>query len=333
MVNALVEITDEELGMNSGRCMEHLYLDFPQTWKDSSVQCHILQNAPVFAGECNVTRVDMFELSHSIVSTKNSLMPLKKLDSISFDRLSGSRDDFMSLLESKGDCLEFLRLTYIDQTVTLCDIIRTCPKLEKRMVTYRGPDAKSGSVSEQIYQTILPCLKKITLADVTKEMCSSETLVSLLLCPQLEEISLWAVQAMSNDVTFKVLSSSRASLSKVKYFELNFCPAITAAPFVQWLSMGKIVLEDLHIKNCKMDDEDVLHAAAENYPRPLNVIVRPVSLIEYPRFHAEAQGPCVKNCHCCAYKRLSLLKGPNSHCLKVSKTMVAEFYNYSYFCR
>ena len=332
MVKALLEITDEELGMNSGRCMEHLYLNLPDKRKDSSVQSHILQNAPVFAEECNVTRVDMFELNCSIVSTKDSLMPLKKLNSITFDNMSRkSRDEFMSLLESKGDCLGYLRLTDSYRIVSLCDIAKTCPKLEKLMVTYCGPDAESDSVSERNDRPILPCLKKINLYDVTKAMCSSETLISLLLGPQLEEISLSGVHAMSNDVMFKVLSSSRASLSKVKYFQLSGCPAITAAPFVQLLSKDNIALEDLHINYCNMVDQDVLHAAVEKCPQPLNVIMRPVSMIEFPRYLDKAQGPCVENCHCCAYKRQAKLKGPNSHCWKVSKILGAEVYHYSPF--
>ena len=339
MVDVLVEITDDELGMNSGRCLEHLYLDVPKKQNDPSSECLILQNAPVFAVECNVTRIDIVYDIKSIVSTKDSLLPLKKLNSISFDRVSKSRDGLMSLLESKGDCLEYVRLTKSYESVSLCDIIRTCPKLKHLMVSYWGYNTESDSVAdhqhqkeEQIDRCVLPCLRKIALFGATKDMCSSETLISLLLSPQLEEISLGSVQAMSNDVMFKVMSSSRTALSKVKHFALTSCPAITAAPFVQWLRMDKNALEDLHFEYCKMKDEDVLHAAVKNYPRPLNVIVRPVSQIEFPRYLNRAQGPCVKTCHCCAYKRLRQLKGPNSQCWKISKTLVAEYAsNDSYF--
>ena len=336
MVDVLVEITDDELGMNSGRCLENLYLDVPKKQKDPSSQCLILENAPVFAVECNVTQIDIVYDIKSIVSTKVSLLPLKKLNSISFHRVSKSRDGLMSLLESKGDCLEYVRLTKSNESVSLYDIIRTCPKLKNLMVSYPMIsyfNTESDSAAdpqnqkeEQIDRCVLPCLKKIALFHVTKDMCSSETLISLLLSPQLEEISLSVVQAMSNDVMFKVMSSSRAALSKVKHFALTSCSAITAAPFVQWLSMDKIALDDLHFRYCEMEDEDVLHAAVKNYPRPLNVSVRPVSQTEFPRYLNWAQGPCVKNCHCCAYKRLRQMKGPNSQCWKVSKTLKAEYY-------
>ena len=70
------------------------------------------------------------------------------------------------------------------------------------------------------------------------------------------------VHVMSNDVMFKVLSSSPSPLSKVKSFELVKCPA---APFVHLPNMEQIVLEDLHFVYCDMDDEGVLHAAVENH--------------------------------------------------------------------
>ena len=57
-----------------------------------------------------------------------TLKPLKNKNSISFDKLSKSRDDSMTLLESKADCLEYY------ETVSLGDIIKTYPKIENLMV-------------------------------------------------------------------------------------------------------------------------------------------------------------------------------------------------------
>ena len=315
MIAALAEVTDEELGINFGRCLEHFHLYVPKKWSDR----HILQNAPVFATECNVTHIDIHVVERSIVFTKEALIPLKKIKSISMHAVLKSADSYLSLLKSKRDGLEFLHLTNSPETVSLGDIIRTCPNLKELSVGYVSSTVESATDAdseyqkeEQIERSVLPCLKKIDLYKVSKELCSSETLISLLRCPQLEEITLTCIQAMSNDVMFKVLSSSPPSLSQVKYFKLDRCPLVTAASFVQWLSMETIALEDLHIKDCDMDDEDVLHAAVEKYPRPLNVTVRPISFIEFPRYQGTAQGPCVENCHCCAYKRLKRLKTANS---------------------
>ena len=272
MVVVLAQVTDEELGMKSGRCLEVLTIDIHVKG------CSILQNAPIFALDCNITTVEIKIPLNSSKSVMDLLMPFQKLKSINLHGMVKSREGFMSVLESKGHRLETLHLIEVDSCVTPCDIIRTCPMIKELTLTYVNSKGKNDSEADHEYQrdlhkdaSVLPYLKKITLVNVSKEMCSSETLISLLLCPQLEKICLGDVQAMSNDVMFKVLSSSCASLSTVKYFALACCPAITAAPFVQWLSMKKIVLEDLHIIDCDMDDKDVLHAAVEKYPRPLNV--------------------------------------------------------------
>ena len=302
MVAMLAEVTDHELGMNSGRCLEHLEIQ--------EMRYNILHNAPIFALECNLTEVDIQIRLDTSNPVLDLLMPFKKLKSISLCGMVDSREGFISVLKSKGHLLEILDLQYVDKTITLCDIIRTCPKINKFTLIYLEPEEPSDFETDHAYQqglqnywSVLPFLREIVLENVSDDMCSSETLISLLLCPNLEKINFTSVQTMSDDVMFKVLSSSRASLSKVKSFTLHSCPAITAASFVQWFSSEKIVLEDLHITDCDMDDQDVLHAAVEKYPRQLNVKVRPVSLIEFPRYLGKAQGPCVENCHCCAYER------------------------------
>ena len=275
MVVVLAQVTDEELGMKSGRCLEVLTIDMHVKG------CSILQNAPLFALDCNITTVEIKIPLNSSKSVMDLMMPFQKLKSINLHGMVKSREGFMSVLESKGHRLKILRLLEVDSCVTPCDIIRTCPRIEELTLRYVRSEAKNDSEVDQERQrdlhkdgSVLPYLKKITLVNVSKEMCSSETLLSLLLCPQLEEIHLGDVQALSNGVMFKVLSSSCESLSNVKDFSLYCCPAITAAPFVQWLTMKKIVLECLQITFCDMDDKDVLQAAAEKYSRPLLVTVR-----------------------------------------------------------
>ena len=309
MLDVLVEVTDVELGVESGRCLEEFHVDLPSRVKQPT-HYNILQKAPIFASECNITHADVRVQTFSKIPVKDLLLPFKKLNSITIHRMLKSSEGFVSVLESKGLCLETLHLIKISNTVSLDDIIKTCPNLKELIVKYHSFETESDfkadhkrQQDQQTDQSVLPCLKTITLENVSDDMCNSETLISLLLCPNLKKINFTSVQTMSDDVMFKVLSSSRASLSKVKSFTLHSCPAITATSFVQWFNSEKIELEDLHITDCDMDDQDVLHAAVEKYPRQLNVKVRPVSLIEFPRYLGKAQGPCVENCHCCAYER------------------------------
>ena len=308
-LDVLVEVTDVELGVESGRCLKQFHVDLTSRVKQPT-HYNILQNAPIFAFDCSITHADVRVQNNSKIPIKDFILPLKKLKSIIIHGMSKSSEGFVSVLESKGICLETLHLIQISKTVSLDDIIETCPNLKELILKYLSSKINSDfkadherQQDQQTDQSVLPCLKTITLENVSDDMCSSETLISLLLCRNLEKINFTSVQTMSDDVMFKVLSSSRTSLSKVKSFTLHSCPAITAASFVQWFSSEKIVLEDLHITDCDMDDQDVLHAAAEKYPRQLNVKVRPVSLIEFPRYLGKAQGPCLENCHCCAYRR------------------------------
>ena len=124
---------------------------------------------------------------------KGHISTIKK-NSISLHTLSRSVDGYRSLLGSKGDRLEFLRLTNSAKTVSLSDVIRTCPNLKELSVGYVSSTVKSATDAdseyqkeEQIERSVLPCLKKIDLSKVCNELCSSETLISLLLCPQLED--------------------------------------------------------------------------------------------------------------------------------------------------
>ena len=99
------------------------------------------------------------------------------------------------------------------------------------------------------------------------------------------------------------------SLPSLRSFHVEDCPKITAVPFVCLLAMDDTKLDELHIEDCDMDDEDVLHEAVENYPRPLKVRVRPITKSNFPGHIGTAfQGPCVKHCHYCAHDR-QLSKG------------------------
>ena len=146
MARVLEELTDEELGMKSGRCLEHLHLCMP--FKCSGR--FILQDAPVFATECNVTRVDIVPDSDQI--QRDRLIPLKKIISIIIRPAVIFADGYISLLESKGDRLEFLRLIKSAETVSLSDIIRTCPNLKELSVGYVSSTVESATDADSEYQ-------------------------------------------------------------------------------------------------------------------------------------------------------------------------------------
>ena len=133
-------------------------------------------------------------------------------------------------------------------------------------------------------------------------------LKALLVYPCLEKIKLTSVEILSNDLLFDVHQACSPcksnSLTSLRSFHVENCPKITAAPFVRLLAMDDTKLDELHIKDCDMDDKDVLHEAVENYPRKFNVKVRPINKSKFPGHkNTTFQGPCVKHCHHCAYDR------------------------------
>ena len=164
------------------------------------------------------------------------------------------------------------------------------------------------NVEEPIDTPYLSNLKELTSANLSEERCSSVMLMSLLVSPYLEKIKLTSVEVMSNDHLIDVhqvcAPCKGNSLPSLRSFHVEDCTKITAAPCVRLLAMGNTKLDELHIEDCDMDDEDVLHEALENYPRPLKVRMRRISMSEFPGHMGTAfQGPCVKHCHYCAHDR------------------------------
>ena len=97
-------------------------------------------------------------------------------------------------------------------------------------------------------------------------------LIALLVSPYLEKIELISVEVMSSIYLsnfHQSLSPSKGNVSTfLRSFHVENCPKLTAAPFVHLLAMDDTKLDELHIEDCDIDDEDILHEAVENYPRP-----------------------------------------------------------------
>ena len=218
-------------------------------------------------------------------------------------------ESFLTVLELKGHQLKCLHLTNVIGTIRVQDIVRTCPSLCKFTLGYVSASVSANDQQKQLEEPIdipyLSNLKELTLANLSEKRCSSVMLMSLLVSPYLEKIKLTSVEVMYNDHLIDVhqvcAPCKGNSLPSLRSFHVEDGTKITAAPFVRLLAMGNTKLDELHIEDCDMDDEDVLHEAVENYPRPLKVRVRPISM---PCHMSTAfQGPCVKRCHYCAHDR------------------------------
>ena len=312
MTNVMAELTDKEAHIGL-KCMNRLLLRNFQDGVQLKLRYDILQKAPEFAMTCNISEVDLYLEGHTDVSLTKLLMPLTKLDTISLYNLSNlHKEDLMTVLESKGHQLKVLLLDRVIETISLQDIVRTCPSLCKFTLKYSYADISTEEQKKQLEESsdmpYLSNLNELTLANLSEEICSNIMLEALLVSPHLEKIKLICVKVMSNDHIFQdhqaCSPSKNNSLTSLRSFYVKNCPKITAAPFVQLLAMNNTKLDELYIVNCDMDDEDILHEAAVNYPRPLDVRVRPIKMSEFPGHMDTAfQGPCVKHCHYCAYDR------------------------------
>ena len=318
MANVLAEITDKEAG-SGVRCLTAFILpsfqhgDFSHISTSTKLRYDILQKAPEFAMSCDIWLVYIDLKGHTDLSLTDLLMPLTKLECIMLDNLSNFHNkDLLTVLGSKGHQLKDLHLEDVIETINLHDVVTSCPSLCKFTLKYACSVASANDQKKQLEEpSVMPYLsnlEELTLSHLNEKRCSSVMLKALLVSPRLEKIKLTSVEVMSNDLLFGVHQASPArkgnSFISLRSFHVEDCPKITAALFVSLLAMDDIKLDELHIEDCDMDDEDVLHEAVENYPRPLNVKVRPIKKNEFPGHMGTAfQGPCVKHCHYCAYDR------------------------------
>ena len=310
MTNVLAKLTNEEAHIGL-KCLKKFKLPVCPYEIQKKLQYNILQKAPEFVRTCNISRVRLLLLGHTRISLTELLMPLTKLDTINLHKLSNRHKEcLLTVLESKGHQLKDLHLNDVIDTISLQDIVRACPSLCKFTLKYSvfSANDQKKQLEEFSDMSYLSNLKELALANLSEQICSSIMLKTLLASPCLEKVKLTSVEVMSNDHLFNVHQPCSPckgnSLTSLRLFHVEDCPKITAAPFVHLLAMDDTKLDELHIKDCDMDDEDVLHEAVGNYPRPLNVRVRPINKSEFPGHMGTAfQGPCVKHCYYCSYDR------------------------------
>ena len=274
-VNALVELTDREMGEDTGRCLKHLrgkakYGNDPIRYTDLLI-------VPVFQRLDNITVVDIVITNKMEASLERLLMPLKKLKTIILHDLESFHTALLPVLKENGKSLEYLILFGAAGNFGIQNIKRTCPALQELSVecqkgTFTNNDDQMVQKSEK--QHYFHGLKKLTLGNITDQMCNKAMLASLLLSSQLEEISLTSVEAMSDTVMRNVLEAwdVYAPLSEVRKFSVQSCK-VSAVPFVCWLTSIKVTLESLKFVSCSEVDKDALLNAATEYPRDLLLTV------------------------------------------------------------
>ena len=269
LINALVELTDADMGTDTVRSMAALY------GSNTSIK-YIHLTAPVFQRLDNITKVVLdrmqYENTQSIVS--HVLISLKKLKIIVLIGIRNPSKNVLPALEQMGHRLECLLLHKTSGNLNIHDVVRTCPALQEFALSYKSHDTDShGNLSENPRQLpVLYNLKTLCLGSLRKDMCSVDTLNALLASPRLEDVYLQDIEAMCDDVILNLLSFdgwSCAPLSRVVRFILH-SGVISAVPFVQWLARKECILEKLFFIRCQKLDAKVLSAAAKNYPKALN---------------------------------------------------------------
>ena len=275
MVNALGNLTEEEMGEDTARhltnlCASNCY---------SPVRFDLLAKSPAFQRfKNNITTVDLdaplAEEGHQeAASLADVLMCLPKLTNVTLCDISEADHHVSSLLESIGERLEYLTFYDLSGNLSIQDIMRTCTNLVELCIDQESLMNVSNRHQEQTEEpSKLPVLKFLTeidLDNINKDLCSADMLIALLQSPNLETITLLGVEAMSDDVMFNVLSSGCCTaLSKVTEFSVD-SPLLTAEPLVHWLNRDNCSLEQIFLSGCEKIDYQMLRDAAENYPRAL----------------------------------------------------------------
>ena len=285
-VNALGELTEEEMGVDTARCLNGLYGADVYRLSDNDyflMRYHILIKSPVFQRLKNITTVDIQVKKHKEAKLLADVLTL--LPNVKHLELCGVLDtkyQALPLLESIGDRLVSLSLDQLSGNLSIRDVMRTCPNLVKlTLCNLRylrdNPLNKDSSIHhDQADQhsnlPVLNYLDNICLQGLDGGVCRSDVLVALLQSPNLNKITLVDLGALSDDVMWDVLSSPGCdALTKVK--ELTMRSAlITAEPLVLWISSENCSLQYMEFCGCEKMDYDVIRAAAESYPEALIII-------------------------------------------------------------
>ena len=287
LVDALRDLTEEEMGEDTLRYLNISYCDD----RSKSIRCDILAKSPIFYRfKHNITtavirgkRQSAKSGQQETASLADALMSLPKLNCLKLSGISEAHEHVLPLLDSIGDRLVLVELFDLSGYLSVQDIMRTCTNVVELELCYRhfkNGTLKNGSnklvQQNQIESTskmpVLHCLTKVILGHMNKEICSSDMLIALLQSPNLENVLLGDLEAMTDDVMWTVLSSSDcAGLSKVTRFSVSHCPLITEAPLVHWINREDCSLQYIIFSNCPGINCNSLKAAAKKCHKALRI--------------------------------------------------------------
>ena len=248
MVNALGNLTEEDMGEDTARHLKNLCA---RNWY-SPVRFDRLAKSPTFERfKNNITTVNIVapiaEGQQKSALLADVLIWLPNLTSVTLCDISKSHHHVSSLLESIGDRLEYLKFCYLSGNLSIQDIMRICKNLIRLFLDdYLLINDNNRHLEETKELSKLPVLNYLTeihLYSINKDVCSADMLIALLQSPNLKAIYLFNVEVVSDDVMFNVLSSGcSTALSKVTKFAVG-SPLLTAEPLVQWLATKNCSLE------------------------------------------------------------------------------------------
>ena len=290
LVNALGELTEEEMGVDTARYLSSLYARHAYVILKKEffpARYDILDNSPAFPRLLNnIIIVNMQVLPTELSQVEfiaDILMRLPKLRSmtVKYGALNCTTQalNVLHMLEAIGDRLEYLKLTHLLGSVSVRDVMKTCRNLVQLKLiqitkTHDSPENVTNIHQDQMEKAnkmpVLYHLTKVKLTSMNKGVCSADMLIALLQSPWLNQVTLIEVEVMSDDVMWNVFSSGgSAALSKVTEFTVKICLLITAAPFVHWLIRENCSLQYMKFDDCEKVNCDVITTAAEKYPSPL----------------------------------------------------------------
>ena len=291
LVNALGDLTEQEMGEDTARYMNCLHSGHRYDMSNNSyspIRYDLLAKAPAFERFNNNIRTVCIQVPADEKGEQESkslpkvLMCLPKLKSIGFRNISEAHINVLPLLESIGESLKYINFYNLSGNLSLQRIMKTCRNIKDLTMrrSYMEHDAlRNGSniyqdQSEELSKLpVLYYLETINLTHLDQGMCNADMLTTVLQSPYLNEITLVDVEAMSDDVMWTVFSSgSCAALSKVTRFTVKKCAMITTAPLVHWFSRETWSLQYVCFSKCEKIDCKILRAAAENSHKPLTIV-------------------------------------------------------------
>ena len=271
-INALVGLSANQMKMDTARSLEYLIGKLRK-------RHNRLLTAPVYQKLTNLTVVDLTVRTQASHLVMQLLLPLRNVKTLTLYEMSNSHLHLLPVLEANGQQLEYLCLIAVSGNLTVNDVMRTCPNLvELQMCNWGNHSISTNQGVSSNIKYMLHSIKLLNLADLDAQLCSMDTLVSLLQSSKLQHIKLNSLEVMSDDVMFWALSFPNyirgcAPLLEVEIFELWDCPEVTAAPFVCWIGTRNLALKKLSFKGCAEIDIGVVQAAARECSQGFHLCV------------------------------------------------------------